>query len=239
MRIISRLDIKNNNLIKSIKFDGVRKIGDPKIFAKKYYEKKLDEIFLINNTGSLYNTKLDVALIREIRSIVSIPIASGGGITSVNDSEYLIKSGSEKIVINSLIHTNLSEFKKIISLLGSSSVVGSIQYSSEKKYLTYYKMGRELTGYNLIDTIKFYQDIGCGEILITDICRDGKYTGLDKALYDILNKFYDISILIGGGFKNLNEIDYFKDVASAIVSSSTLHFNKIDLKNIYDVKKIL
>ena len=128
MRIISRLDIKNNNLIKSIKFDGVRKIGDPKKFAKKYYEKKIDEIFLINNTGSLYNTKLDVALIREIRSIVSIPIASGGGITSVNDSEYLIKSGSEKIVINSLIHTNLSEFKKIISILGSSSVVGSIQY---------------------------------------------------------------------------------------------------------------
>ena len=214
-------------------------MGIQKNSLKNIMKKKIDEIFLINNTGSLYNTKLDVALIREIRSIVSIPIASGGGITSVNDSEYLIKSGSEKIVINSLIHTNLSEFKKIISLLGSSSVVGSIQYSSEKKYLTYYKMGRELTGYNLIDTIKFYQDIGCGEILITDICRDGKYTGLDKALYDILNKFYDIPILIGGGFKNLNEIDYFKDVASAIVSSSTLHFNKIDLNNIYDVKKIL
>ena len=236
MRIISRLDIKNNNLIKSIKFDGVRKIGDPKTFAKIYYENKIDEIFLINNTGSLYNTKLEKNLIKEIRSLVSIPIACGGGITSVKDAESLIKNGCEKVVINTLIHNDYKEFKKIISLLGSSSVVGSIQYSSEKNNLTYYKMGRELTGFDLEETIRKYIDIECGEILITDISRDGKYTGLDTNIFGIIEKFKNTPILVGGGFRDLEEIYLFKDKVSAIVSSSTLHFNKIDLNTISVIK---
>ena len=58
MRLIARLDIKNNYLIKSIKYDGVRKIGLPEQYAKKYYEENIDEIFLTNVTGTLYKTKL-------------------------------------------------------------------------------------------------------------------------------------------------------------------------------------
>ena len=64
-------------------FDGVKKLGDPKLFAQNYYEEGIDEIILVNNTGSLYNTKLDPILIKEIRLNKSIPISAGGGITSL------------------------------------------------------------------------------------------------------------------------------------------------------------
>ena len=119
MRIISRLDIKSNLLIKSVKFDGVKKIGDPKIFASNYYNSGVDELMLINNTGSLYNTQLDKSLIKSIRKDKALPITSGGGIKSLSDAISLIESGSDKIVINSLIHKNYTEAKKIINTLGS------------------------------------------------------------------------------------------------------------------------
>ena len=113
MRIISRLDIKSNLLIKSVKFDGVKKIGDPEIFANDYYKSGIDELLIINNTGSLYNTKLDPELIKYIRKNKALPITSGGGIKSLQDAICLIQSGSDKIVINSLIHKNYKEVKKL------------------------------------------------------------------------------------------------------------------------------
>ena len=68
MRIIARLDIKNKILVKSITFDGVKKLGDPEIFAKKYFELDIDELMIINNTGSLYNTVLDYDQLKKIRN---------------------------------------------------------------------------------------------------------------------------------------------------------------------------
>ena len=159
MRIISRLDIKSNLLIKSVKFDGVKKIGDPEIFANDYYKSGIDELLIINNTGSLYNTKLDPELIKYIRKNKALPITSGGGIKSLQDAICLIQSGSDKIVINSLIHKNYKEVKKIINSLGSSSVVGAIQFDTRsEKFMTLYEMAREFTNLSLIETIKKYID---------------------------------------------------------------------------------
>ena len=231
MRIISRLDIKNSHLIKSINFDGTRKIGNPISYAKDYYDNNIDEIFLINNTGSLYNTVINYDVIKEVRKNISIPIAGGGNIKKLQIAENFIISGCDKIIINSLAYENLSEVKKIISQLGSSSVVGSIQYS-KKTHLTYYKMARELTGYNLDDNIKFYQDVGFGEILLTQIEGDGRYCGLDDSIIPLINTNSTLPILVGGGFKDNNEIKKFNKIASAIVISSALHFKKVDLTKV-------
>ncbi|MDA7552997.1 HisA/HisF-related TIM barrel protein [Candidatus Pelagibacter sp.] len=232
MRIISRLDIKTDLLIKSIQFDGVRKIGNPEQFAVKYFNENIDEIFLINNTGSLYNTQLNGLIVKNIRSKVSIPIAGGGGIRSLENAENLINSGCDKIVINSLIHENPKIFSQIISMFGSSSVVGSIQYSRIKKDTTYYKMARETTGIKLSDMIKKYIDLGCGEILITEINNDGRFLGLDLELIDITKQFEQVPILIGGGFKDEEDIEAFNLHASAVVISSALHYEKIKIKDL-------
>ena len=229
MRIISRLDIKMGTLIKSVMYDGVRKIGNPAEYANDYVESSVDELMLINNTGSLYNTKLDLKLIREIRKKKALPISAGGGITSHEDAENLIQSGCDKVVINSLIHKNVDEVVKIIDALGSSSVTGAIQFEKrDDNYVTLYEMARESTGLNLIDTVKMYKDIGIGELLITDIKRDGCYTGLNKEIYDIISNFKDeFPIILSGGFINVEDINHYKDILSGISISSAFHLKKL------------
>ena len=132
MRIIARLDVKTGFLIKSIKFDGQKKIGPPENFAFKYYENNIDELLILNNTGSLFNTLLDSNILEKIRSKVSIPISAGGGISSTKDAEKLINSGCDKIIINSLLYENPKVFSEIVSVFGSSSVIGSIQYKRNR-----------------------------------------------------------------------------------------------------------
>ena len=147
MRIIARLDIKNNILIKSIMYDGVKQLGDPLIYANQYFIDGVDELMIINNTGSLYNTKLEGTLLSKIREGKAIPISAGGGISSYDDAMRLIESGSDKIVINSIIHKNIKDVKKIVNTLGASSVVGAIQYENrDKSFVTLYEMARESTG---------------------------------------------------------------------------------------------
>ena len=241
MRIISRLDIKSNLLIKSVKFDGVKKIGDPEIFANDYYKSGIDELLIINNTGSLYNTKLDPELIKYIRKNKALPITSGGGIKSLQDAICLIQSGSDKIVINSLIHKNYKEVKKIINSLGSSSVVGAIQFDTRsEKFMTLYEMAREFTNLSLIETIKKYIDLGVGEILLTDINRDGCYVGLNEKLIEILCEFKDKApLLIGGGFSQKKQIKKFKEIASGLVISSAFHYKKINIKELISYNNVL
>ena len=174
MRIIARLDIKNDILIKSIMYDGVKKLGDPLIYAHRYFTEGVDELMIINNTGSLYNTKLNSQLLSKIRKGKAIPISAGGGISSYDDAMRLIESGSDKVIINSIIHKNTKDVEKIVNALGASSVVGAIQYEKrENNFLTLYEMARESTGLNLYDTLDLYCNLGVGEVLITDVKRDG------------------------------------------------------------------
>ena len=232
MRLIARLDIKNDYLMKSIKYDGVRRIGDIINYAEKYYLNGIEELIITNVTGSLYQTKLDINIIKKIRKIVHIPIAGGGGITNLKDAEILLDSGCDKIIINSVINENINEAEKIIKHIGSSSVLGSIQYSDINSLSTHYRMGRDNTGLSLQNTIKKYNELGVGEILLTNISREGTYSKLDKDIMSILNSFKHIPILVGGGFKSPDELTFYKDKVSAVVISSALHYNKTTVKEL-------
>tara|TARA_B100001250_G_scaffold410474_1_gene436987 strand:+ start:5087 stop:5818 length:732 start_codon:yes stop_codon:yes gene_type:complete len=241
MRVISRLDIKQNILIKSIMFDGVRKLGEPKEFAKLYYESNIDELMLINNTGTLYNTKLDNNLIKEIRKNKAIPISTGGGINCMADAIDLIENGSDKIVINSLIHRNFHEAKKIVETLGSASVVGAIQFEKrEGNFISLCEMARETTDLSVRETLKKYEDLGVGEVLLTDVTRDGCYSGLTREILDLIYEFNNkMPILLSGGFKNKNELDFYKEIISGIVISSAFHYKKISVSEVVQYRNTI
>tara|TARA_Y100001958_G_C21156955_1_gene491775 strand:- start:70 stop:804 length:735 start_codon:yes stop_codon:yes gene_type:complete len=238
MRIISRLDIKQSSLIKSVMFDGVRKVGDPIYFAKKYYDSSIDELMLINNTGSLYGTQLDDGLVKKIRDGKAIPISAGGGIASLEDAKKLISAGADKIVLNTLIHKNPKEVSKIIDLVGSSSVVGVIEVDTRSNELiSAYEMSRQSSGLGLEQTITKYLNLGVGEIVLVDVGRDGCFKGLNQDFIEIVNDYkYRAPFLISGGFFQKEEIKKFINVFSGIIISSVFHFEKIDVKSLMEYR---
>ena len=146
--------------------EGIYKIGNAEEIAKKYYKEGIDEIFLINNTGSLFQTKIDTSLIYKIRKNKIIPIACGGGIKNLSDAKELIKNGADKVVINSLFSEDKEEVKKIINEFGSSSVVG-FNTKSERYHNKYFKTKwLEKLHFNIIiNTIyDLYAEIWCRRI---------------------------------------------------------------------------
>ncbi len=232
MRIIARLDIKNNILIKSTLSEGVKKVGDPIIFSKRYYNQGIDEILLINNTGSLYMTNLDPDLVKRIRNNKLVPIGAGGGIKSVDEAKKLIDSGADKVVINSLIHTNRKEVEKLINFLGSASIIGTIELNKlfNNKLYAFYEMNRENSHLNLEQALDLYSNMGIGEVYIFDTNRDGLLCGCNLEIINIVKKYKKyFPILIGGGFNSFEELRNLEKYYDGVVISSALHFKKINL----------
>lgn len=234
MRIIARLDVKQSNLIKSVMFDGVRKVGNPYTFADNYYNSEINELMIVNITGSLYGTQLEDKTIEQIRNNKAIPISAGGGIACLDDVKRIISNGADKVVINSLIHKDQKEVEKIVNFLGSASVVGVIEIEKrDNKYYSVYEMARQLSGLELEQTIEKYINLGIGEIVLVDVSRDGCYKGLNEEFIDIAVKYKNKApILIGGGLKDLKELKRFKNYFSGVVISSLFHYKKCDLNKL-------
>lgn len=237
MRIFSRLDIKNEKVIKGINFEGLRKIGDPLTLAKNYYEQKIDEILLVDAVASLYRRNNLFEIIKKITKEIFCPITLGGGIRNLKDIENALSSGVDKIAINSYATEKPKFLREAIKNFGSSTIVSNIEAKKiDKNWEVYKYYGREKTGYTIIDWIKTVQDYGCGEILLTSIDKEGTQNGLD---YDLLNFVYhkiSCPLIFSGGFngiQDLKKLKKFKKIKNLSISvASALHYKEITVKEI-------
>ena len=241
MRIIPRIEIKNNNVIKGINLEGLRKIGDPNVLGKKYYLDGADELLFMDVVASLYGRNNIFEIIKEITKNIFIPITVGGGIRKIEDIQLALNSGADKVFINSAAVKNPNFIKEAVSVFGSSTIVVSIETRKNKKNIweVYIHNGREETGVNLKDWLKTIQSYKCGEILITSIDKEGTKTGFDLELIDFIKKEKITTPLIFcGGCGSLDHIKKIKELLKfeAIAISSILHYN---LSNIEKIKKIV
>jgi len=153
MRIIPHLDIKGPNLIKGIQFEGLRIIGNPNLYAKKYYENGADELIFIDCVASLYGRNNLIDIINQSSKDIFIPITVGGGIRSVEDAEKLFLNGADKIAINSAAIQDPNLINELTKNFGSQAVVLSIQAKkkTEDNWISYYENGREKSDKNVFD----------------------------------------------------------------------------------------
>ena len=188
-RIIPRLDIKGNELVKGINLDGLRVLGKPEYFAKKYYQDGADEIFFQDVVASLYDTNSLHSLISRIAKNIFIPLTVGGGIRSIDDINKILKSGADKISINTAAVKNPSFIKEVTERFGSSTITISIEAikSNNGKYLVYTDSGREFTGLELVEWLETIQSYGAGEIVLTFVDTEGTGKGLDLNLIKKIN----------------------------------------------------
>lgn len=234
-RIIPRMDIKNDKLIKTIMLEGVKSIGDPKIFAKKYYDEGADEIFLNDTVASLYERNSLFNVIKDISKEVFIPITLAGGIKSLEDVEKALNSGADKVAINTKLHSTPNLINEIVKHFGSNCMV--LQIDAKKidigKWEPYSEGGRERTYKDLIEWTKEALDRGVGEIFLTSIDNEGTKKGFDIELISQINNISNVPLISSGGAGRLEDIEELikKVRTEGAAFSNLLHLDKIKIND--------
>ena len=230
-RIIARLDIKGPNLVKGIHLEGLRVLGSPYEFAKKYVEDGADELFYQDVVASLYGRNSILDFIKETAKIISIPLTVGGGIRKINDINDVLKAGADKVAINTAAIKNPSIIKEASRIFGSSTIVASIETikNKEGEYLAYTDNGREHTGINIVEWSKQLEELGVGEIVITSIDQEGTGNGFDVTLLKKIRSIVSIPVIAHGGFGNYNHIikAITEGGANGVALSSMIHYGAL------------
>lgn len=237
-RLIARLDIKSPYLVKGVQLEGFKKIGDPSIYAEKYYQSGIDEISYQDVVASLYQRNNLNELVSKTASHVFVPICVGGGIRTVDDAMKLIRSGADKISINSAALFDENLIHQIAHFLGKQAVVVNIEAKRHgNEWRALYNTGRDFSDYSVINWIKRINKLPVGEILLTSVDEDGRKNGFDLPLLKVVREHTDISLLAHGGinsFENLRNVVNYG--AQGAVLASALHYSSF---NISDIKQKL
>jgi len=229
VRVIPVLLLHKGGLVKSVKFKNYTYVGDPINAVKIFNEKEIDEIVVLDIDATAMGRGPDFEKITEIAGEAFIPLAYGGGITTIDEVKQLFYLGVEKIILNhSAIH-NQSLVTEAASLAGSQSVVVSIDVKKNLfgKYKVVTKNSNGNTGLDPVAFAKQMQAAGAGEIFLNSVDRDGTYGGYDLDLIKSISAVLDIPLVVCGGASGME--DFVKAVqqgASAVAAGSMFVFQR-------------
>jgi len=200
-RIIPCLLLRNNGLVKTVKFRESTYIGDPINTLRIFNEKEVDEIIFLDIDAGRLKKDPPYDLIKSISSECFMPFAYGGGINSLNKIEKIIKSGAEKIVINSAAFLQKNFLREAVRNFGSSTIVVSIDVKKDflRGNLVYVNGGTHNTGKNPVEYSKEIESEGAGEILLNSIDKDGTMEGYNIELIRSVSGSVKIPLIACGG----------------------------------------
>ena len=228
VRLIARLDVKGNNLIKGVHLEGLRVIGDPREFARHYYEQGIDEIVYMDIVASLYGRNSMHDIVRRTAHDVFVPITVGGGIRSVDNVRELLRAGADKIAINTAAIKNPEVIREIAHVFGSQCLVLSIEAKRQANgsWEAYTDNGREKTGVDVIEWAQRGALMGAGEIMVTSVDREGTRKGFDIDLVRAISDAVSIPVIASGGMGTVSHLVDVVDVghADAVAIAGVLHY---------------
>jgi len=201
IRVIARIDVKNEYAIKGIHLEGLRKVGDPNEMALNYYNNEIDEIVFMDAVAAYYDRNSLSELIKKACTNVFIPITVGGGIRTIDDIKNALKSGADKVAINTKAVQEPSFISQSSKIFGAQCIVSSIEAKAvgENKWEVYTDNGREPTGKDVVEWAKYVEKLGAGEIMLTSIDKEGTKRGFDVNLYQNVASHVSIPIIASGG----------------------------------------
>ncbi|QIJ90286.1 Imidazole glycerol phosphate synthase cyclase subunit HisF [Mesoflavibacter sp. HG96] len=239
-RIIPCLDIKNGRTVKGVNFVNLRDAGDPVELAKQYAVKGADELVFLDISATLEGRKTMIEMVLKVAEQVNIPFTVGGGISSVEDVDVLLKSGADKISVNSSAVKRPELVNELSSKFGSQCVVVAIDAKQVNGQWKVHLAGGSIpTGIDLFDWAKDVEARGAGEILFTSMNNDGTKNGFANEALAKLSKTVNIPIIASGGAGTIQHFtDTFKvGKADAALAASVFHFGEIEIKDLKDELK--
>ncbi|MFV0351884.1 MAG: imidazole glycerol phosphate synthase subunit HisF [Oscillospiraceae bacterium] len=236
IRLIARLDVKTNYLVKGIQLEGLRKMGDPHDFAVQYYNQGIDELLYMDIVASLYNRNNLSDIVRRTTGDVFIPITVGGGLRSVEDVRSILQMGADKVAINTAAIKDESIISRVAETFGSQCMVLGIEAKRRRDadgWEAYYDNGREHSGKDVVEWAKRGVALGAGEILLTSVDKEGMEKGMDNELIRLVCDAVNVPVIVSGGCSSpADAANAAAEGASAVAVASILHYKKTDVQTL-------
>ena len=235
-RIIPCLDVKDNRVVKGVHFLNLQDAGDPVELGTRYSDSGADELVFLDITATIRSRKTIVGLVEKVAENVFIPFTVGGGIRTVEQIDRLLRSGAEKVSINTAAVENADLITEAAKRFGSQCVVVAIDArraeKKRNKWKVCVKAGTESTDIDVVEWAVKVENLGAGEILLTSMDADGTKAGYDNQLNRAVTDAVNIPVIASGGAGKLEHLyDAIVDGGvDAVLMASVTHFGNYTIK---------
>lgn len=232
VRIIPCLDVNAGRVVKGVNFVDLADAGDPIEIARRYNEQGADELTLLDITATAEGRDHIVSIVEAVSREISIPLAIGGGIRTVDDIQRLLDAGADKVSISSAAVSNPEFIREAAQQFGSERIIVAIdaRKASEAgepgRWEVMSHGGRKGTGLDAVEWARKMADYGAGELLLTSMDRDGTKEGFDLELTHAVSSAVAVPVTASGGVGNLQHLadGVLKGGASAVLAASIFHY---------------
>lgn len=232
-RIIPCLDVKNGRVVKGVNFEGLSDVSSPVELADYYSRAGADELVFYDITASVEGRQIFTDILKEAASKIFIPLTVGGGITTLDDFERVLKCGADKVSVNSGAIKNPSIIEEAAKKYGDQCVVLSADIKRvDGKFKVFKNGGRVNTEIDALEWIKFGVDSGAGEIVVNSIDTDGVKQGFDLEMLEAVCNIVSVPVIASGGAGCIDDFTkLFKSLpgVDAGLAASIFHFGEVTI----------
>jgi len=224
-RIIPCLDVKEGRVVKGVKFQNLRDLGDPVAVAKYYYEQGADELVLLDISATQEGRETMLDIVERVAEVIYMPFTVGGGIKTIEDAKRLIRAGADKVSLNSSALQNPQLIQEVSRLFGVQATVVAIDAKQTgDSWGVFSHGGTQPVGRDAVEWAQEAVALGAGELLVTSMDADGTKDGYDLALIRRLREVVNVPIIASGGVGTLDHLaEGLEAGADAALAASIFH----------------
>ena len=241
VRIIPCLDVINGRVVKGTKFKDIKDVDDPVKLGKYYSDSGADELVFYDITASVEGRKTALEFVKRVADEINIPFCVGGGVSSIEDFEYILSSGADKVSINSAAIKTPRLIKEAAELYGNRCVVLAmdVKRNEEGSWSVYIKGGKEKTSLDAVEWAKRGVELGAGEIVVNSIDEDGMKKGYDIELLKKIRTAVNVPLIASGG---AGRYEHFLEAikhagVDGVLAASVFHFGEIKIPELKEYLK--
>lgn len=243
-RIIPCLDVKDGRVVKGVNFVSLRDAGDPVECARQYNLSGADELVFLDITATLEARDTVIDMVERVADEIFIPFTVGGGIRSVDDIRDILNAGADKVSLNSAAVKNPEFVREASARFGAQCIVVAIDVKrregQEDKFPSGWEVviagGTKPTGIDALEWAKKVNRLGCGEILLTSMDKDGTKSGFDNEITSLIAENVSVPVIASGGAGCME--DFYDGIvdgkADAVLAASLFHFGEIKISDLKD-----